>query len=163
VSHRTSVNGSANSHPIDYAAFGFDLQHTHFNPVEQTLSPDTVPHLVSYWVASTGTTINSSPAVVNGVVYVGCDDDRLYAFDASSGRQLWTFSTNGRVYSSPAVNNGIVYFGSSGGRFYALDAVTGQSRWTFSTSNQINSSPIVADGIVYFGAFDTMLYALNAS
>ena len=37
------------------------------------------------WVsAPTGNSIFSSPAVANGVVYVGSDDDKLYAFDLSS-------------------------------------------------------------------------------
>jgi outer membrane protein assembly factor BamB/serine/threonine protein kinase len=163
VSPRTRTNILANLHPTDYVAFGFDPQRTHFNPVEQVLSPDTVPHLVPYWVASAGTTVNSSPAVVNGIVYVGCDDYKLYAFNARNGTPLWTFTTGGRVYSSPGINNGIVYFGSSDGKFYALDALTGKSRWIFSVGNQIYSSPMVTNGIVYFGAFDTKLYALDAS
>jgi len=32
------------------------------------------------WSATTGGSIYSSPAVVNGIVYVGSDDGSLYAF-----------------------------------------------------------------------------------
>jgi outer membrane protein assembly factor BamB len=35
------------------------------------------------WTATTGGTIDSSPAVTGGVVYVGSSDGNLYAFDAA--------------------------------------------------------------------------------
>lgn len=60
--------------------FGFDPQHTHFNPYEKVLNPTNVSNLIPYWTASTGAYIFSSPAVANGVVYVGSYDHKLYAF-----------------------------------------------------------------------------------
>ncbi len=33
----------------------------------------------------------SSPAVANGVVYVGSWDGKLYALDARTGRNLWSY------------------------------------------------------------------------
>jgi serine/threonine protein kinase len=60
--------------------FGFDPQHMNFNPYEKVLNPANVSRLVQYWTASTGNTILSSPAVANGVVYVGSFDGKLYAF-----------------------------------------------------------------------------------
>ncbi|MBV9231917.1 MAG: protein kinase, partial [Chloroflexi bacterium] len=140
-------------HPINHTLFGFDPQHTHFNPAEQTLSPATVAYLVRYWVASTGSTVNSSPSVSNGVVYIGSDDHKIHAFDAANGALRWSVLTGGRVYSSPAVSNGIVYIGSTDGTLYALDAATGVSRWKVATGNQIYSSPTVANGVVYIGSF----------
>jgi hypothetical protein len=35
--------------------------------------------------ASTGNFVDSSPAVANGVVYIGSDDNKLYAFDLAGG------------------------------------------------------------------------------
>jgi len=59
--------------------------------------------------APTGNSIyNSSPAVANGVVYVGSYDNKLYAFKIQSGAQLWSAATGGGIYSSPAVANGVV-------------------------------------------------------
>ena len=66
-----SVQVPANS---TSAMFGFDLQHTHFNPSEHILSAINVSHLVSYWKASTRSYILSSPAVAKGVVYIGSYD-----------------------------------------------------------------------------------------
>jgi hypothetical protein len=62
------------------AMFGFDPQHTHFNPNEHILSPTSVSRLTLYWTASTGNVIHSSPAVANGRIYVGSYDHKMYAF-----------------------------------------------------------------------------------
>ena len=37
------------------------------------------------WTATTGGAVDSSPAVANGVVYVGSDDDKVYALNATTG------------------------------------------------------------------------------
>jgi outer membrane protein assembly factor BamB len=73
------------------------------------------------WPAATGAAITSSPAVANGVVYVGSDDGRLYAF-ASGGcgaptcPPLWSGATGAAIKSSPAEANGVVFVGSDDGR-----------------------------------------------
>jgi len=58
--------------------------------------------------------VYSSPAVANGVVYVGSGSN-VYALNASTGALLWTYTTASGVSSSPAVANGAVYVGSGGG------------------------------------------------
>jgi glucose dehydrogenase len=55
------------------------------------------------WNVTTGSGFNSSPTVVDGVVYVGCDDNKIYAFNAGTGALVWSYTTGGRVRSSPAV------------------------------------------------------------
>src|SRR6185436_6215843 len=69
----------------------------------------------------------SSPAVVNGVVYTGCRDSKLYAIDAATGREKWHFDAGSSwVISSPAVAQGKVVFGTSdSGLYVVLDADTG--------------------------------------
>jgi hypothetical protein len=74
--------------------------------------------------------VQSSPAVANGVVYVGSEDTKLYAFDAAgttncSGtpktcNPLFTAATGGGVDSSPAVANSVVYVGSGDHKLYAF-------------------------------------------
>src|SRR5262249_19542341 len=66
--------------------------------------------------------ITSSPAVANGVVYVGAGgtNDDLYAFDAMTGGLLWTGATGGAINSSPAVVNATVYVGSDDHDVYAF-------------------------------------------
>ena len=48
------------------------------------------------WSYTTGVAINSSPAVVNGVVYIGSEDGTVYALNASTGAKLWSYATAGR-------------------------------------------------------------------
>ena len=72
----------------------------------------------------------SSPAVVDGVVYIGSLDDNLYALNAANGDKLWDYNTKGGIYSSPAVANGIVYIDSTfEGNVYALNATNGAKLW----------------------------------
>src|SRR5882724_6027831 len=74
----------------------------------------------------TGGKIFSSPAIANGLAYVGSGDGNLYAIDIRNKKQAWKFSTNGPVHSSPALFKKVVYFGSYDGYFYAIDAITGK-------------------------------------
>ena len=72
------------------------------------------------WSYATGGYVLSSPAVANGVVYVGSRDYKLYALKAKTGVPLWSYATGGQVDSSPAVANGVVYVGSGDGKVYAF-------------------------------------------
>jgi outer membrane protein assembly factor BamB len=119
-------------------------------------------HLVPYWSSSTRDLIDSSPAVANGAVYVGSNDGKLYAFNASSGDGLWAASTGYLIYySSPAVANGVVYVGSYDHKLYAFNASSGATLWSTSTGDPIDSSPTVANGVVYIGSEDHKLYAFH--
>ena len=97
------------------------------------------------WTYLAGNSVYSSPAVADGVLYVGCDDFNVYALDARRGAKLWSCTTRGYIgWSSPAVANGVVYVGSHDGHTYALNAKTGAKLWAYSTNGIINSSPAVA-------------------
>ena len=143
------------------AMFGFNPQHTRFNPDEHILSPTSVSRLVLYWTATTGSSIHSSPAVANGMVYVG--SDKLYAFNATTGKTLWTASTGAGIGSSPAVASGVVYIGCDDHKLYAFNAITGEPLWTVSTGDRVGSSPTVTGGVVYVGSWDHSFYAFNAA
>ena len=100
--------------------------HEGYNTAETTISPSTVANLGVAWTGATGRSIESSPAVATGVVYVGSSDGKLYAYAvgcASGGAScspLWTGATGDSIYSSPAVANGVVYVGSDDGKLYAF-------------------------------------------
>src|SRR6266540_3891354 len=74
--------------------------------------------------AGSSATMESAPMVANGVVYVGENNDRIYAFAARGcGSQLcdkvWEFITQDPlVNSSPAMVNGTLYV--SGTNFGAV-------------------------------------------
>jgi outer membrane protein assembly factor BamB len=87
--------------------------------------------------------ISSSPIVVNGIVYVGSEDKKLYALDANTGQKLWDFTTNGGISSSPAVANGIVYVGSKDQKLYAVEATTGKKIWEAKTDGEVLSPSVL--------------------
>ena len=53
-----------------------------------------------------------SPAVANGVAYVGASDGNLYALRAADGRRLWNAPVGEEIISCPTVSNGVVYVGT---------------------------------------------------
>lgn len=123
------------------------------------------------WKFDSGLIVNSSPTIVNGVVYVGAsaltnsNNDKLYAVDAATGAKKWEFKTpdGGPDYSSPMVAGGIAYIGA-GGTLYAVDASTGAKKWEVKpdVGNLILSGPVVATGLIY-QAIGKKLYAFDAA
>ena len=109
-----------------------------FNPCEKVLNADNVGKLSLKWKHAAGR-LSSSPAVANGVVYVGSDNHIAYALKASTGALLWRYTTGGQVQSSPAVANGVVYAGSSDFNMYALNASTGALLWSYTTGGPVFS------------------------
>ena len=105
--------------------------------------------------------IRSTPAVHNGIVYVGAYDHNLYALDAESGKFLWKYATEGGIGSSPCVYEGRVLFGSADRLLYAINAETGRIAWTCPTQGSVWSSPRAAFDHVFFGSDDRNLYAAN--
>jgi len=135
-----------------------------FNPYENVLSPATVPGLAEAWSFIRFGGFDSSPALANGVLYVGSSDKNLYALDASTGAERWSFPIGNLVLSSPAVADGVVYTGADDGIFYALDAATGAKVWSVATGATYGtqSSPVVVNGVVFAGAGDSKIHALDA-
>lgn len=63
----------------------------------------------------------SSPALGNGVLYVGGEDGLLRAVDATTGQEVWAYATGGRITSSPTLVDGVVYVTSHDGKLYAIE------------------------------------------
>ena len=88
--------------------FGGDPAHTHFS-LDTKINVSNVSGLTQRWATPTEGHVYSSPAVVNGVVYVGSLDGKVYALDTTTGAVRWSAGIGYEVLSSPAVVNGIVY------------------------------------------------------
>ena len=104
----------------NWSEFHFGTGRKGFNPYENVIDAANVSDLDIAWQTTTGNSIESSPAVANGVVYVGSDDGNLYAYKATTGALLWSATTGSYVTSSPAVANGVVYVGSYDYNLYAF-------------------------------------------
>ena len=105
----------------------------------------------------------SSPAVANGVVYIGSDGGALYALKCHHRRHaVELYRGECPIRSAPTVANSVVYVSSYDHNLYALNTATGALLWSYAAGGPLTSSPAVADGAVYFSGADSNLYALNA-
>jgi len=96
----------------------FDRRNMHrFNPDERFLTVHNVGGLDLRWQNSASGQVWSSPAVADGMVYVGSTDHNLYALNAHTGAELWSYTTGNWVISSPAGSNGAVYVGQTSTAF----------------------------------------------
>jgi outer membrane protein assembly factor BamB len=118
------------------------------------------------WRHNTDGKIRSSPALVNGTVYVGTRDPAgIVAVDATTGRVEWKHSTDDWVDSPPTVAAGTVFIGDDDGVVSALDANSGAVRWTveLGEGNPIRSSPAVIRETVYVCTDFSTVLAMDAT
>ena len=143
----------------DWSMFRHDLSHTGYS---DSPAPDTNVLMWTYKIGEEDSEIGSSPAIVNGKVFVGCYDGRLYCFDENTGELIWkSDKTGGIIFSSPAVADGKVFVGSHDKRLYCFDENTGKKIWSYSTNGEVASSPSVADGKVFFHSADHHMYCVS--
>ena len=86
----------------------------------------------------------SSPAYVDGVIYMGSQGDGVYAVNATIGKELWNYTAGSSVegvQSSPAVVDGVVYIGGGDGNVYALNADNSTKLWNYTIGYTFSSSP----------------------
>jgi outer membrane protein assembly factor BamB len=175
-SNSTHKSNSMSSHnSISSSSFGtdwwpmyhHDLTHSGYST---SGGPNTNKIL---WTYTVGDYMYSSPAVVEGRVYFGSENSKMYCLNASSGTLLWSYTTGDRIWSSPAVTDGKIFFGSRDGKVYCLDAFNGSEIWEFLVppwprglspqDTYVDSSPAVVDGRVYIGTNNRYVYCLDAS
>ena len=111
------------------------------------------------WQYKTGTEgelVIVSPTAVEGVVYAGSYENRVYALDADTGELLWSFEVESDLNPPPLVAGGVVFvedFVEDVANLYALDAATGKELWrsepsSFSVSGAtVYQSTGTADGL----------------
>ena len=111
--------------------------------------------------------VESTPIVVDGVMYVTSAWSVVYALDAKTGSELWVYNPNvdravGAKACCDVVNRGVavwkgnVYVGVIDGRLEALNAATGERVWSTVTVDQskpytITGAPRVVKGNVLIG------------
>ena len=155
----------------DWPQFHNGPTHVGYNTTESVLTASDVHLMGVAWTGATGAKVSSSPVTANGVVYVGSEDGKLYAYAvgcASGGgtcTPIWTGATGATIGSTPAVSNGVVYVGSDDTKLYAFavgcnsGGGTCTPIWTGATGGSIGDSPAVAGNRVYVGSSDDKLYA----
>lgn len=120
--------------------------------------------------ALTGDWTFTSPAVADGVVYLGINRPaaEVWAFDAVTGATRWrTGASVSNINGSPTVADGRVYVATTEDQVLALDAATGARIWDAKPNggrgSGFYSSPTVADGKVFAASLNHRVYALDAA
>lgn len=93
----------------------------------------------------------------DGTIYVGRDDDKVYALDPENGTVKWTYNAKGDVLSSPVIDaEGNIYFSVNNDSIHSLTP-DGTERWSASYGGEvargyIASCPSISEkeGVLYF-------------
>jgi quinohemoprotein ethanol dehydrogenase len=129
---------NAANEPGQWMTYGGSYQEQRFSNLNK-ITPDNINQLGLAWFADLNTNRGqeSTPLMIDGVIYVSESWSKVNAYDAKTGELLWhydpkvpgEFGARGCcdvVNRGVAAWNGKIYVGAYDGRLIALDAKTGQ-------------------------------------
>jgi glucose dehydrogenase len=99
------------------------------------------------------TLLETTPLVIDGVMYTSGMPGDVYALDARSGLEIWKYSRKQKVvnpFESNRFNRGVavlanrVFFGTLDCALIALDARTGQPLWEVQVANTMDGFSITS-------------------
>ncbi len=158
----------ADDHPENWVSYGKNYAEDRFSSLKQ-VTQENVGRLGLAWSLNLETTrgIETTPLVMDGIMYLTGPLGFVYAVNASTGKMIWTYDPKvpggyGEKACCDVVNRGValykgkVYVGTLDGRLVALDAVNGKPAWEVLTVDTtkaytITGAPRVVDGKVIIG------------
>jgi alcohol dehydrogenase (cytochrome c) len=132
------------------------------------LTPANVSQLQLRWVHqfdSNEPTIEATPLVVKGVIFITEPPSSVVALDAKSGKVIWRYSRNlptdlpvccRRVNRGLAVLGDVLFWGTLDGYLLALNVNTGEVMWQTQVANPsdgftLTGAPLVVNRLVVIG------------
>ena len=103
----------------------------------------------------------ASPAIADGVYFLGDGDGLFYARDGKTDQEHWRFTAGGPIISSPVVLGERVYFGARDGMLYALNRSDGTVVWKLDLRAPVELPVAFADGRLFIRTNDGMLHAVD--
>jgi alcohol dehydrogenase (cytochrome c) len=157
----------AGSRTDEWLTYSGSLDSHRYSALKE-LTPSNVTQLRLKWIgqlSTTGSRVESTPIVVNNVVFVTEPPSNVIALDLKTGRQLWKYT---RIVPSKlplccgVVNRGVavwedtLFLGGIDGYLVALDANSGRLLWqsqvaATSEGYAITGAPLIVNGTVYIG------------
>lgn len=131
------------------------------------------------WQTRIGGEIFASPAVADGVAYVGSTDGVFNAIRTSDGEFVWTFSAGRPILGAARIDGDALYFACDNGFLFKLERATGKELWRYDLGDARVSRilahpqvfdwdwqgvrPLVAGGVVFAGSGDGSFHAVDAA
>jgi PQQ-dependent dehydrogenase (methanol/ethanol family) len=158
----------ANSEPGSWLSTGGGYHEQRFSPLDQ-INDSNVSELGLSWFADIDTERGqeSTPVVIDGVMYLTTAWSMVKAYDIRTGTKLWEYDpavakAKGADACCDVVNRGVaawngkIYLGALDGRLIALDGKTGKEVWSVQTTDTtlpytITGVPRIVKGKVIIG------------
>jgi alcohol dehydrogenase (cytochrome c) len=157
----------AESEPANWLTYAGGYKSQRYTALDQ-INKQNVTQLRPLWVYQIRQAgiIETSPIVVDGVMYMTEPPSTVTALDVRTGRPLWTYTPkipdDVVIIGSPPVNRGVavldnmVYVGSVAGHLTALDAKSGAVRWDVAVDDNhlgyyLTLAPLAIDGKIVVG------------
>jgi PQQ-dependent dehydrogenase (methanol/ethanol family) len=150
---------NSKAEPQNWLMYWGDYQGTHFSPLKQ-IDPANVKNLQAAWAMPVpgATTLEMSPVVADGVMYVTSSGDPLtvLALDARTGRQIWRYARPQKVknpYEINPYNRGVsvlgnrVYVGTLDAALVSLDARTGLPLWEAQVADTMDGYSVTSPAL----------------
>src|ERR1700693_3285254 len=140
----------------DWPHYGGTQLSWRYSALDQ-MNAGNVKNLVPVWIFQTGDyaeNLQSTPIVVDGVMYIITPRAQVSALDAATGRLIWQYhyppNQSGSLRNSGvAVSDGKVFFGTRDNYLVALDQNTGRELWKTNVDDRkqcncsISAAPLV--------------------
>ena len=157
---------SAAKDSSNFLATNGNYEQTRFYPNDQ-INRNNVAHLHPAWIFTTEVKelMETSPIIVNGVMYATTSFSHVYALDAKTGQQIWHFKPKlgavttfccGPNNRGVAVYDDKVYVATLDSKLYALDAKSGDVVWQVQIADPEKGysetmAPTAVDGKILIG------------
>jgi len=157
---------AAADEPQNWLTYWGDLRGTHYSGLS-SITPANVGSLTGSWAYQFGgTRVETTPLVVDGVMYVTGPRNNAAALDARTGRAIWQYARRlpADIHANCTVmtNRGFAILGNRlfmatlDAHLVALDAETGNPIWDvpvddYKTGTSITHAPLAIDGKIIVG------------
>src|SRR5437879_48844 len=154
----------------NWTTYGGNMSNWRYSSLTQ-VDTSNVKDLKGAWTfhatyANKGSSFESTPVVVDGVMYVTSGRDDVWALNATNGAMVWEYHPNidtdkmplccGVVNRGVAVGDGKVYIAQVDGKLVALDQKGGGKLWEVQVGDPQKGfsetmAPLYNGGLVYIG------------
>lgn len=157
---------NSSKEPQNWLMYSGDYAGRRFSTLDQ-INASNAASLTSKWAYQTmaGGKFETTPLVVDGVLYGTGADDRAFALDARSGRPIWQYQRAlpgdirpccGRVNRGLAILGDKVFLGTLDAHVIALDAKTGNVVWDVNAADHTKGysftlAPLAVKKVVLVG------------